>query len=347
MSDKTAIEWARADDGTPGATWNPVRGCSKVSEGCRNCYAMGVAYRFSGDGQPYAGLARKVGGKPEWTGKVMLVEDALEQPFHWRKARRVFVNSMSDLFHPDVPDEFIARVWAVMSLAAWHTYQILTKRPERMQALLSDRAFRRQVVDAAGAMIEGDFAWRAHPAPWRWPLSNIWLGVSVEDQAAADQRVPLLLQTPAAVRFVSAEPLLGPVDLTSLLCGDIFDGEGAPYYDALAGFSYWPSGDFGIHGPALNWVIVGGESGPHARPMDPLWAKSLRDQCQAAGVPYFFKQWGEYRPGVVVDAPWHQDGQFVEMLGYGGCAIHGANLHYWEGGIVSAQIGRASCRERV
>lgn len=250
MGDKTGIEWTDA-------TWNPIRGCSRVSEGCRNCYAETVANRFKGEGQPYAGLIAKGG---QWNGSIKFVPEMLDQPLRWRKPRRIFVNSMSDLFHENVPDEVIDKVFAVMALARQHTFQILTKRPERMRDYMnSDALIERNsvVIGARNSMI-------------LWP--HVWLGVSVEDQKALDERLPLLLDTPAAVRWISAEPLLGPVDL-----------------------SCWP-----IYGPdreqMLNWVVVGGESGPHARPMHPEWARSLRDQCAAAGVPFLFKQWGEWAP---------------------------------------------------
>jgi protein gp37 len=203
----------------------------------------------------------------------------------WRKPRKVFVNSMSDLFHADVPDEFIARVWAVMSNAPRHTFQILTKRHGRMRSLLSSARFL-DLFDIEWCALPD---WNDRlPDPDRTPIShlndgplpNVWLGVSVEDQQRADLRIPALLDTPAAVRFLSCEPLLGPVDLSPWLdievdCGDPSDG---------------------CPRPALGWVIVGGESGRGARPMHPGWARSLRDQCIAAGVPFHFKQWGGRTP---------------------------------------------------
>ncbi len=280
MSDNTAIEWTEA-------TWNPVRGCTKVSEGCRNCYAMGVAYRFSGPGQPYEGLAHKVNGKAEWTNKVVVVPELLHAPLRWRKPRRIFVNSMSDLFHPDVPDNAIEAVWRIMGSCPHHTFQILTKRPERMARLLR--------------------SWQGrHEYHLRRPLPNVWLGVSVENQQAADERIPWLLRTPAAVRWLSCEPLLGEVSLAHYIIDDWTRiGDDVHYHH---------DGDVTR---ALHWVVVGGESGPHARPMHPQWAQSLRDQCQAAGVPFFFKQWGEWIPAterahrdceiwsdLVADKPW-------------------------------------------
>ncbi|SLG33563.1 bacteriophage protein gp37 [Mycobacteroides abscessus subsp. abscessus] len=234
MGATTKIEWTDS-------TWSPVTGCDKVSPGCDNCYPNGFG--------------------------VTLRPERLGEPLRWRKPRRVFVNSMSDLFHKDVPDEFIAKVFGVMARAPQHTFQILTKRPGRMRSLLGDR------VDGAQPLLEAateeETATAIYDAPW--PLPNVWLGVSAEDQKWAEVRIPVLLDTPAAVRFVSAEPLLGPIDLTrrGLLAPDECERR-------------------------LDWVIVGGESGRGARPMHPEWARSLRDQCTAAGVPFFFKQWGEY-----------------------------------------------------
>lgn len=255
----TKIEWTEK-------TWNPIVGCSKVSPGCANCYAERMAKRLQAMGKP--GYYEVVNERGHWTGNVNLRYDLLDAPLHWRKPRMVFVNSMSDLFHPDVPDEFIAQVWAMMLSANWHTYQILTKRPERMAALIPNLFFN------AGT---GE--------PYISP--NIWLGVSVENQQAADERIPLLLQTPAAVRFVSCEPLLGKLHIADWLT-ERYGCGGEP---ANAGCV-----ECGWQLNKLGWVIVGGESCPDARPMHPDWARSLRDQCQAEGVPFFFKQWGEWLP---------------------------------------------------
>lgn len=265
----TTIEWTDK-------TWNPLRGCRRVSEGCRHCYAERMALRFSGPGQPYEGLVRKVGNEARWTGEVRLVPELLLEPLRWRKPRRVFVNSMSDLFHEDVPFEFIARVFAVMGTAREHIFQVLTKRPARMLQFM-DTLRNGYILDVPREA--GDELW----ASYILPLPNVWLGVSVEDQAAADERIPLLLRTPAAVRWISAEPLFGPVDLSHYLVDD------------------WTRIGDDVHyhvGDSLHWVVVGGESGPGARPMHPDWARSLRDQCQAAGVAYFFKQWGEWTPNL-------------------------------------------------
>lgn len=298
----TEIQWA--DE-----VWNCVRGCSRVSSGCGDstgggCYAERQAYRFSGPGMPYEGLVRMTSKGPRWTGKVVLVEDKLNEPLKWAKPRRVFVNSMSDLFHESLSDEQIDRVFAVMALAQQHTFQVLTKRPERMRQwfatkdspldesradIVMERAARSAEIvwDARGSnpslylnASKADVSNR-RPFPG-WPIPNVWLGVSVEDQKTADERIPLLLQTPAAVRWISAEPLLGPVE-------DVFAH--VPDCDCSGGH------DRGCRAQRrIGWVVAGGESGPKARPMHPDWARSLRDQCVAAGVPFFFKQWGAFMP---------------------------------------------------
>jgi protein gp37 len=271
MGDRSAIEWTDA-------TWNPVTGCSHVSEGCRNCYAEALSLR--------RGWSRK-----PWTARnaaenVVLRPERLDQPLRWRRPRRVFVNSMSDLFHELVPDDYIDRVFAVMARAWWmgeggdgrHVFQVLTKRPERalrwFRATASGASRERVVFDTPtppDGIAWGSTWWRRWPG---WPLPNVWLGVSVEDQRAADERIPLLARLPAAVRFLSVEPLLGPVELGTWLWSAMADGGGC----------------------AISWVIVGGESGPRSRPMEPAWARAVRDQCVAAGVPFFFKQWGGRTP---------------------------------------------------
>ncbi|MGE0229012.1 MAG: DUF5131 family protein [Dehalococcoidia bacterium] len=215
MSDRSSIEWTDA-------TWNPVTGCTKVSPGCAHCYAERFAERFRGvPGHPY-----------EHGFDLQLWPTRLRQPLSWRSPRRVFVNSMSDLFHDDVPASFIMSVFRVMNEANWHQFQVLTKRPERASEI-------------------------AHMVEW---TPNIWMGVSVENQRW-ETRTDALREIPAALKFLSCEPLLGPINLR------------------LGG---------------IDWVIVGGESGPKARPMREDWAKSIRDQCAEAGVPFFFKQWGEF-----------------------------------------------------
>lgn len=262
----TSIEWTNA-------TWSPVRGCSIVSKGCTNCYAMKQAHRFAGPGGKYEGLTRMSNGGPVWTGEVRVVPEMLDIPLHWRKPQRVFVNSMSDLFHEDVPDDFIDQVFAVMALCPQHTFQVLTKRPERMLGVLADLYGKR-------------------------PLRNVWLGVSVEDQATANERIPLLLETPAAVRWVSAEPLLEEVIIFSLDGPvDVPDGMSSP----------------------LHWIVVGGESGHGARAFDVAWARSIVEQCKAAGVPVFMKQLGanpaplSIEAGSVVERLWLRDRKGGDM----------------------------------
>lgn len=274
-------------------TWNPIRGCSRVSEGCRHCYAEQVAARFSGPGQPYEGLADRNRSGSKWTGKVRLIDDALPLPLRWKKPRRIFVNSMSDLFHENLPDEAIDKIFAVMALAPQHTFQVLTKRPEWMRAYFAADDRLRQINGAIwstlgtprGSKIDHGGHWRAS-----LPLPNVWLGVSVEDQDAADQRIPLLLETPAAVRFLSCEPLLGALDIRQHL--EPWEQNGVDMSRDVGSRVGCATGVT----PAIDWVICGGQSGPGAQPMHPDWARSLRDQCQAAGVPFFFKQWGEFCP---------------------------------------------------
>lgn len=264
----TKIEWTER-------VWNPVRGCSLVSAGCANCYAMKQAHRFHGEGQAYEGLTELGPQGPRWTGKIRLVPQSLEAPLRWKKPLKIFVNSMSDLFHEDITQDFIFQVLTTIWQAKQHTFQVLTKRPERMKA----------VMEAHYKSIQ------------RQPLENLWLGVSVEDQQTADERIPILLQTPAAVRFISAEPLLGLIDLGQLP-NRYSMGEGQPYLDALRGSAWIVSGpdyyDVCNIGSQIDWVIVGGESGPKARPTNIAHIRSIKDQCQAAKVPVFVKQLGSH-----------------------------------------------------
>jgi protein gp37 len=271
VADRSHIEWTQA-------TWNPLVGYTKVSPGCDRCYAETLVNRFAGTSKAF----------PHRFEVVTLRDDRmLTQPLRWKRPRKVFVNSLSDLFHVAVPDQAIARVFAVMAAAQQHTFQLLTKRHARMRSLLSDDWFRRTVEELAAEHDRGD------GVHFAWPLNNLWLGVSVEDQHWADIRIPALLDTPAAVRWISAEPLLGPV------CLDAFhsaDGHGRA---ARVACELWPQG--------IDWVVVGGESGLGARPMHPQWARDIRDQCAAAGVPFLFKQWGEWAPGAsgsdILDRP--------------------------------------------
>lgn len=262
----TKIEWTDK-------TWNPLTGCQVVSPGCTFCYAKTMHERFNGPGS---------------FDTVTLHPERLGQPLKWRKPSRVFVNSMSDLFHQDVPDEYIARVFAVMGRASRHTFQVLTKRHARMRTLLSSPMFRRRMYDN---LVSIDHTWISANR-LGWPLPNVWLGVSVEDQQWADTRIPALLATPAAVRFLSCEPLLGPVNLSGyILAGHrLHTTDGRWHDDCAACVRRRTCGGNGT----VDWVIVGGESGPGARPMHPNWARSLRDQCQAAAVPFLFKQFGSH-----------------------------------------------------
>jgi protein gp37 len=224
---ETSIEWTDS-------TWNPVAGCSILTAGCTNCYAMRMAARLEAMGtDKYAGTTRESGGRAKWTGKITLDYKSLTVPKTWSKPRRVFVNSMSDLFHSDVPPDFIRQVWMTMEATPRHTYQILTKRPDRMAEVLGN----------------GDFP----------VLPNVWLGTSVEDGRVLD-RLDKLRMVPAAIRFVSFEPLIGSV-------------VGAELHE-------------------IHWAIVGGESGPGARHMDPTWVDEIEAACRHAGTAFFFKQWG-------------------------------------------------------
>jgi len=283
VSDNSHIEWTDA-------TWNPITGCTIVSAGCTNCYAMGLAGSRLKHHPSRAGLTRETGGRHVWTGEVRLNEQWLDQPLRWRKPRMIFVCAHGDLFHESVPDAWIDRVFAVMALCPQHTFQVLTKRPERMRAWRAENRIT-YIMAAAEAEIDrlGWDSWPASTRAWEAHIDgfpNVWLGTSIEDQPTADARIPHLLATPAAVRFVSAEPLLGPVDLTNIADG----------WDALD-----DGADDGIPAePIPDWIIVGGESGPGARPMHPDWARSLRDQCSGAGVAFFFKQWGGWAPASVV-----------------------------------------------
>lgn len=260
----TAIEWTDA-------TWNPTVGCTWASPGCDHCYAATMARRLEAMGKPdYAGLTTK----KHFNGLVRTLDHKLDAPLRWKKPRMVFVNSMSDLFHKDVPFEFIDRVFGVMAKAYWHTFQVLTKRPNRMAEYLADNRGPNNVI------VRTTEAAQKHPWPkWKydeinagggwngWPYSNVWLGTSIENQEAADERWEPMNATGEAgwTTFVSYEPALGPVD-----------------------WAAWSS---------LRWLISGGESGHHARPSHPDWHRMARDYCQKHGIAYFFKQWGEWLPG--------------------------------------------------
>jgi protein gp37 len=341
MADKTAIEWSDA-------TWNPITGCTKVSAGCKFCYASRDWARLQHLPAYHGRAFTDVATHPE----------RLEQPLRWKRPRKIFVNSMSDLFHEAVPFEFIAAVFGVMASAPHHTFQVLTKRPARMveffrwlaarsrganDRYLNSPSFQRGVrarqslrddgkpslsepppptemvrglYDIATPIIERHLDhesrfWRHRHLPechWRpWPLPNVWLGVSVEDQASADARIPLLLDTPAEVRWISAEPLLGPIHLA----------------------------EHGLHGGPgqLDWVVVGGESGPNARPSHPSWVRSLRDQCTAAGASLLFKQWGEWIDDENIDGANLRAPQIADPNEY-------FREHDWRDGLSSWRVGK-------
>jgi len=245
-------------------TWNPVSGCSHVSEGCRHCWAEVMTHRLAGRfPERYGGLTNARGG---WTGEVRCHADRLEQPLQWRKPMRVFVCSQADLFHDEVPTEFIERMWSVMAEASQHQFLVLTKRPERLHRWSR---------------------WHRQHGSWNM-LANVWLGVSVENQETANERIPLLLQVPAAVHWVSAEPLLGPIRLGKVLyTDDMFE-----YHAEVPGGAYELVGQ-----SPLDWLVVGGESGPHHRPCQVEWIESIVNQCRAAGVPVWVKQDSGPTPG--------------------------------------------------
>jgi protein gp37 len=289
MSDNTKIEWADA-------TVNAVNGCSVLSPGCTNCYAMKLAGTRMRNHPTREGLTDQTKAGPVWNGTVRLHEPALLQPLKWQRPRRIFWNAHGDLFHDAVPDEWIDRVFAVCAMTPQHTHMMLTKRSGRMREYFERLPQRQRDLFCDAGL---DFV--------NFPLPNVWLGVSVEDQQRADERIPDLLGTPAAVRFLSCEPLLGPVDLTRIrrfpagkadrefinaVAGRIWtDQSNLPNPDPRWAYPGMPfsGGERGV-----DWVIVGGESGAKARPMHPDWARSLRDQCANAGVPFHFKQWGEW-----------------------------------------------------
>lgn len=308
MADHTKIEWTDS-------TWNPITGCSVTSPGCKHCYAMQLAGTRLKHHESRAGLTQDTSAGPVWTGEVRFNAQWLDQPLHWGKPRMIFVCAHADLFHESVPDEWIDKVFSVMALAGRHTFQVLTKRAKRMREYCSDLT-RDRIEEAAREM---GYTFR-HSGAWMLalPLPNVWLGVSVEDQKRADERIPELLATPAAVRWVSAEPLLGPVLIDTLLCEMPEDEDGAPYL-----------------GP-IDWVVVGGESGPKARPMHPHWARDLRDQCADAGVPFLFKQWGEWIPeGQTLSEPARLDPYRRRW-----CDIEDGDDRYTQTGVAVHPVGK-------
>ncbi|MEW1843019.1 phage Gp37/Gp68 family protein [Nonomuraea angiospora] len=324
MSDNSTIEWLNKPGYKP-ATWNPTIGCKRVSPGCDNCYPIPLARIREANPNPkiaaaFAGVVEHTGDRLDWTGQVNILPDRLDTPLHWRKPRMVFVNSLSDLFHGAIPAEFIARVFAVMAQTPQHLYVILTKRHARMRALLTD-VCRCGVGHPPGTHFRSAVAWAStsHSPTYvpglngsdvhqAWPLRNVILGVSVENQQWADIRIPALLETPAAVWCISAEPLLGSIVLRE-------DWLGVDPYRRDE--------------PSLSWIITGGESGSGARPPHPDWFRSLRDQAKAAGVPFFFKQHGEWAPSgavgigrsparhALIGDPVDEQGHRIEMVRLG------------------------------
>lgn len=261
MADGSKIEWTEA-------TWNPITGCSLASPGCTNCYAMLLAGTRLAGHPSRSGLTRESGGRPKWTGEVRFNEQWLDQPLRWKRPRTIFVCAHGDLFHENVPDAWIDRVFAVMALSPRHAFQVLTKRSARMREYVSSLPNRDDLVADQSLLVsafpsDADKVKRAV----RLPLPNVWLGVSVEDQQRADERRDNLANTPAAVKFVSYEPALGPVDWT--------------------GWAF------------INQIISGGESGPKARASHPNWHRATRDFCAGNGIAFFFKQWGNWAPATI------------------------------------------------
>jgi len=338
MSDNTKIEWADA-------TLNYINGCSVLSPGCTNCYAMKLAGTRLKHTASRKGLTRPSKAGPVWTGEVRPHEHALRQALAWKRGRRIFWNAHGDAFHENVPDAWIDRLFAVCALTPQHTHMILTKRSARMREYFSRAGVVGNVGSYPGHAILAamDGLSRTKWPDLCWPLPNVWLGVSVEDQQRAEERIPDLLATPAAVRFISAEPLLGPVDIRAYTsecyecgasCGLRLPGppeverccecgeecgpdtepvisEGCPKCGGELEFVCPDCAHYMVYQhpdtPIIDWVIAGGESGPDARPMHPDWARSLRDQCAEAGVAFHFKQWGEWFPFGHLDADGDQN----------------------------------------
>lgn len=321
MTTATKIEWATH-------SWNPIVGCSPKSTGCKNCYAMPVAARLAANPRTphYAGTAKVVNDRAAFTGILATApERTLKEPLRWRATprRRVFVNSMGDLFHEQIYWGWLDRIWAVMALAADHDFLILTKRPAVMRAYLSHPDVQDRVARWRKRLMPELISLRYSRTAGAWPLPNVWLGVSVENQATADERVWDLLATLAARRFASYEPALGPVDWTKI--GDPNGGHWRTF-DALRGTTTTDHPVFGGSGVApskLDGIISGGESGPRGRTHHPDWHRHTRDQCAAAGVAYDFKQWGRWAPDPNQDHPLNE---FVSLTGGEAKTLAGAAL---------------------
>lgn len=315
MSDKTKIEWTEA-------TWNPIiarrkdngkRGwfCTKPSTGCKFCYAERLNIRL-GTGLPYTPASLE-------EINIELHEETLIKPLRWTRPRMIFGESMGDLFHENVSFEIINKIFAVMAICPQHTFQVLTKRPERaLQWFAGEKlAERWERIRTAASLLSN----RVQPE-WDWPLENVWFGVSCENQQTADERIPILLQIPAAIRWLSCEPLLGEINLSAFKPFSLI----IPPNELAAIKKIYPNGlpsnclnNTLICNDKIDWVVVGGESGrkdQDIRPMHPKWARSLRDQCVASGVPFFFKQWGEYAPRcAAINEPSEWDGMNMVRVG--------------------------------
>ncbi|CAN5572481.1 phage Gp37/Gp68 family protein [soil metagenome] len=319
MADGTAIEWTDA-------TWNVINGCSVKSPGCAKCYAMRLAGTRLKHVDSREGLTIDTKAGPVWNGTTKFNEPVLLDPIRWKRARRIFVCAHGDLFHESVPDEWIDRVFAVMALAPQHQFQVLTKRSARMREYFAAPDLYARVLGRANEIRRmskhlsrlGDVGVSNPADGWKW----VWLGVSVEDQTRAAERIPDLLATPAAVRWLSCEPLLGPVDLSGLMFREEecpnweMEGSTPPIDPETGARECCTHCDYTgvVSVPAIDWIVAGGESGPGARPMHPDWARSLRDQCAAAGVAFLFKQWGAWLPWEPDQLPYFksQTGELID-----------------------------------
>lgn len=293
MADGTAISWAEA-------TWNVLTGCTVLSPGCKRCYAMKLAGARLKNHWSRQGLTVDSKAGPVWTGEVRYNPEWLDQPLRWSRPRMIFVAAHSDIGHPAVRDEWRDAIFAVMALRPDHVYLVLTKRPDVLGAYLASESTRGRVW-AHASRLAGKFR-RTRDQLFaigqrisNWPLQNVWVGTSAEDQPHLDERLPHLLRLPAALRWLSIEPMLGPVDLTMVPTWTDPRSDDENTLNALTGREYHAgAGVLGDRGPRIEWVVAGGESQNSDRPTHPDWVRSLRDQCQAAAVPFHFKQWGDW-----------------------------------------------------
>lgn len=304
-----------------GETVNITRGCSLDSDGCKNCYAMAMAGRFSGPGMPYEGLVMKTSQGYKWNGEIKLVPAMLSDLLRKTKPRTIFIDSMSDLFHESVPDAYIDKFFAVAAITEQNIYQLLTKRAERARDYL--QGLQARAFEVAGALLEDpevctfsegsqkwhDAAYKIQRAIAAGPLKNVHMGVSAENQPMANRRVAALVDTPAAVRWISIEPMLGPIDLTPWLKRRS-DGT-----------------------PLIHWVVAGGESGPDSRPMHPAWPRALEEQCSDTGTAFLFKQWGNW-----VGGTGSKNGFIYLQNGVNTCG--NKNTHEWNDGTISQNVGK-------